>query len=86
MSDRLLIQTIRTDANLRARVETAVERMIALLDAADGDPDLEYDDIRRGDWRDLTSGDGLPGDEDDTEDDDTGLSEGDWMESREALQ
>jgi hypothetical protein len=32
------------DAKLRARIEAAVERMIAALDATDGDPDVEEDD------------------------------------------
>lgn len=39
-----VVEAVRSLADLRQRIEDAVERLVGLLDAADGDPDAEEDD------------------------------------------
>lgn len=51
---------------LRARIETAIERLIALLDALDGDPDAEDSDLHEDDD---PAEDDDPGEEEPDEDD-----------------
>lgn len=68
----------------RTRIEDAIEYLIALLDAEDGNPDFELDNEDACSVEDfMHRGDGLPGDRDDEEpdDDDLGANEDEGVRS-----